>query len=67
MEEATGTSSAYQCCTFRGSVVALDSATGKQIWKGFTVPEAPRQSAPLGGLQLEMLWSRIFCDAVQMS
>jgi polyvinyl alcohol dehydrogenase (cytochrome) len=42
MEEATGTSSAYQCCTFRGSVVALDSATGKQIWKGFTVPEAPR-------------------------
>ncbi len=42
MEEATGTASAYQCCTFRGSVVALDSATGKQIWKGFTVPEAPR-------------------------
>jgi polyvinyl alcohol dehydrogenase (cytochrome) len=42
MEEATGTPSAYQCCTFRGSVVALDSATGKQIWKGFTVPEAPR-------------------------
>jgi polyvinyl alcohol dehydrogenase (cytochrome) len=41
-EEATGTPSAYQCCTFRGSVVALDSATGKQIWKGFTVPEAPR-------------------------
>src|SRR5882672_9142909 len=42
MEEATGTASAYQCCTFRGSVVALDSATGKQIWRGFTVPEAPR-------------------------
>ena len=41
-EEATGTSSVYQCCTFRGSVVALDSATGKQIWKGYTVPEAPR-------------------------
>jgi polyvinyl alcohol dehydrogenase (cytochrome) len=42
MEEATGTPSVYQCCTFRGSVVALDSATGKPIWKGFTVPEAPR-------------------------
>jgi len=41
-EEATGTPSTYQCCTFRGSVVALDSATGKQIWKGYTVPEAPR-------------------------
>ena len=34
--------STYQCCTFRGSVVALDSATGKQIWKGYTIPEAPR-------------------------
>src|SRR5256886_3678920 len=42
MEEATGTPATYQCCTFRGSVVALDSATGKQIWKGYTVPEAPR-------------------------
>jgi polyvinyl alcohol dehydrogenase (cytochrome) len=41
-EEATGTPAAYQCCTFRGSVVALDIATGKQVWKGYTVPEAPR-------------------------
>ena len=23
----------YKCCTFQGSVVALDAATGKQIWK----------------------------------
>jgi polyvinyl alcohol dehydrogenase (cytochrome) len=42
MEEFTGTPSAYQCCTFRGSVVALDIATGKQVWKGYTVPEASR-------------------------
>ncbi|MGB6418225.1 MAG: PQQ-binding-like beta-propeller repeat protein, partial [Pseudolabrys sp.] len=42
IEEATGSPSAYQCCTFRGSVVALDIATGKQIWKAYTVPEAPR-------------------------
>src|SRR5258707_15246008 len=42
MEEVTGSPSAYQCCTFRGSVVALDIATGKQIWKGYTIPEAPR-------------------------
>ena len=42
MEEATGSPSAYQCCTFRGSVVALDVATGKQIWKSYTIPEAPR-------------------------
>jgi len=42
IEEVTGSPSAYQCCTFRGSVVALDIATGKQIWKGYTIPEAPR-------------------------
>src|SRR2546423_3848842 len=42
MEEVTGSPSAYQCCTFRGSVVALDIVTGKQIWKGYTIPEAPR-------------------------
>jgi polyvinyl alcohol dehydrogenase (cytochrome) len=32
----------YECCTFRGSVVALDAKTGKQIWKTYTIPEEPR-------------------------
>ena len=41
IEEATGSSATYQCCTFRGSVVALDGATGKQIWKSYTIPDAP--------------------------
>ena len=29
----------YPCCAFRGSVVALDSATGKQIWKTYTISQ----------------------------
>lgn len=29
----------YPCCTFRGSVVALNAATGDQIWKTYTIPE----------------------------
>jgi polyvinyl alcohol dehydrogenase (cytochrome) len=41
-EEVTGSPSAYQCCTFRDSVVALDITTGKQIWKSYTIPETPR-------------------------
>jgi polyvinyl alcohol dehydrogenase (cytochrome) len=41
-EEAYAISSAYQCCTFRGSVVALDGATGKQIWKTFMIREEAR-------------------------
>ncbi len=31
----------YACCTFRGSVVALDPATGKQRWKHFSVTATP--------------------------
>ncbi|MBZ5660304.1 MAG: PQQ-binding-like beta-propeller repeat protein [Acidobacteriia bacterium] len=41
-ERTAGYSKVYPCCTFRGSVVALDANTGKQIWKTYTVPEAPK-------------------------
>jgi len=40
-EEAAGGSLNYPCCTFRGSIVALDAATGKQIWKTFAIPDPP--------------------------
>ena len=29
----------YECCKFRGSIVALDAATGKQVWKTYTIAE----------------------------
>jgi len=41
-ERSGGLSTVYPCCTFRGSVVALDVNTGKQIWKTYTVPDAPK-------------------------
>ena len=41
-ERAAGYSAVYPCCTFRGSVVALDANTGKQIWKTYIIPEAPK-------------------------
>jgi polyvinyl alcohol dehydrogenase (cytochrome) len=31
----------YECCTFRGSVVALDAATGKKIWQSYMAADAP--------------------------
>jgi polyvinyl alcohol dehydrogenase (cytochrome) len=43
--EEVGASPPYQCCTFRGSVVALDALTGKQIWKTYTIPQTPRPYA----------------------
>ena len=32
----------YPCCTSRGSVVALDANTGKQIWKAWVVADEPK-------------------------
>jgi len=29
----------YQCCTFRGSVVALDANTGRILWKTYVMPD----------------------------
>jgi polyvinyl alcohol dehydrogenase (cytochrome) len=42
-EEGGGGNANYACCTFRGSVVALDAATGRQIWKTYTIAETPKQ------------------------
>jgi polyvinyl alcohol dehydrogenase (cytochrome) len=42
IEEAFGTRSDYECCTFRGSVVALDAETGEQLWKTYTIPDEPQ-------------------------
>lgn len=30
---------AYDCCTFRGSLVAVDAATGEVLWKSHTLPD----------------------------
>ena len=43
VEEASAMSPTYECCKFRGSVVALDGATGRQIWKSYSVLDPPRQ------------------------
>ena len=42
-EEAPAAQPNYECCTFRGSVVALDAASGEQLWKSYTITEAPTQ------------------------
>jgi polyvinyl alcohol dehydrogenase (cytochrome) len=41
-EEVAGGYPKYPCCTFRGSVAALDARTGKQIWKTYMMPDPPK-------------------------
>jgi polyvinyl alcohol dehydrogenase (cytochrome) len=63
---------AYACCTFRGSVSALDARTGKKIWKTYTIeeeparlprasdaPPGPERYAPAGGA----IWTPLTIDA----
>jgi polyvinyl alcohol dehydrogenase (cytochrome) len=40
-EESLAHRADYSCCTFRGSVVALDASTGRTIWKSYTIPDPP--------------------------
>lgn len=35
----------FECCKFRGSVVALEAKTGRQIWKTYTIAEEPHATA----------------------
>lgn len=42
IEEVPAARPTYPCCTFRGSVVAIDAATGKQVWKTYMIPEEPK-------------------------
>lgn len=32
----------YECCTFRGILAALDATTGKEVWRTYTIPDAPK-------------------------
>jgi polyvinyl alcohol dehydrogenase (cytochrome) len=43
-EEGEAGNPAYECCTFRGSVVSLDAATGRQMWKTYLVADTPART-----------------------
>ena len=44
-EESQPANPKYECCTARGGVTALNAATGRRIWKTYTIAAAPR---PIG-------------------
>jgi polyvinyl alcohol dehydrogenase (cytochrome) len=51
-EETAAANPSYGCCTFRGSVAALDIASGKTLWKSYTVLEEPQPTRKnSGGIQ----------------
>ena len=45
LEVVSASNPNYECCTFRGAVVALDATTGAMVWKGHTISEAPAEAS----------------------
>jgi polyvinyl alcohol dehydrogenase (cytochrome) len=43
LEEGAGANPKYECCTFRGGVVAYDARSGEEIWKTYTIPVTPKR------------------------
>ncbi len=67
-EEGSGADPLYECCRFRGSVVALDAQTGKQVWKTYLVDQPKRTTKNKAGAQLwgpsgVPVWSTPVIDA----
>lgn len=49
LEEGAAANPTYGCCTFRGSVLALDARTGKVKWRAWLVePATPQGKTPAG-------------------
>ena len=71
IEEAFGTRSDYECCTFRGSVMALDAETGAEIWKAYTIEDEPHRtkqnsvSTQLFGPSGAAIWSAPTVDVAR--
>jgi polyvinyl alcohol dehydrogenase (cytochrome) len=71
-EEGAAIDPKYPCCTFRGSLVALNALTGKQVWKTYTIPEAAHltgrknaQGTPMWGPSGAAVWSPPTIDATK--
>ena len=68
-EEGLAQDPRYPCCSFRGSVVALDAATGQRLWQTLTITESrqpyrvneagTQQQGPAGGA----VWASPTLDA----
>ena len=70
-EESQGADPQYGCCTFRGSVSALDAATGAVVWKTSLIPDPLQRrgtstaGVPLWGPSGAGVWSAPTIDAAR--
>lgn len=71
LEEAAAARPDYPCCTFRGSVVALDANTGRRIWQSHMidtpagVTRRNERGMPLWGPSGAAVWSAPTVDTLK--
>lgn len=63
-EEGAAIDPKYPCCTFRGSIVALNAKSGAKIWQSYMIPKPARMTGrrnsvgtPLWGPSGASVWS----------
>jgi polyvinyl alcohol dehydrogenase (cytochrome) len=61
-EESLADQPGYICCTFRGSLVALDANTGKIMWQTYTVPD---NGGKTGGYSGGAIWQPPAIDPIK--
>jgi polyvinyl alcohol dehydrogenase (cytochrome) len=72
-EESQGADPQYPCCTFRGSVVALDAGSGATLWKTYMIANPAERrgtssaGVPLWGPSGAAIWSAPTIDATRGS
>ncbi len=54
LEETAASQPGYECCTFRGSLAALDASTGAVVWKSYNVPPPQQAGRNAAGV---MMWA----------
>jgi polyvinyl alcohol dehydrogenase (cytochrome) len=67
-EEGRGSTGGYACCTFRGSLSALDIKTGAVLWKTYTIDASKPRTKNKDGVQMYgpaggSIWSAPSIDA----
>jgi polyvinyl alcohol dehydrogenase (cytochrome) len=70
-EEGAAASPDYECCRFRGSMVALDASTGKLLWKTYTIHDPAHKTkknshgTQLWGPSGAPIWSSPSIDVIR--
>lgn len=71
IEVGTAANDDYSCCTFRGSMVALDIHNGSEVWKSYTIDESPIQQGisdsglPIMGPSGAPIWTAVTIDTLR--